>query len=64
MAGLTAYSFGIEDVDRHIILYRKESVPCEDELNALRKGEEWDPEKAKLQKQMVNKLSHRNKNDN
>ncbi|CAG2177157.1 unnamed protein product [Oppiella nova] len=52
IAGLNAYSFGIEDVDRHTIVYKKEFTPSEDELNALRKGEEYDPKKLELIKQM------------
>lgn len=53
IAGLNAFSFGIEDVDRHTIVYKKEFTPNEDELNALRKGEEYDPKKIELMKQMV-----------
>lgn len=53
IAGLTAFSFGIEDVDRHVVVYKKDSVPNEDELLALRRGEVYDPEKVRLQKQMV-----------
>lgn len=47
VAGLLAYSFGEEGVDRHIVIFKKESTPCEDELAALRRGEEWTPEMAK-----------------
>ncbi|KAK7869517.1 hypothetical protein R5R35_002292 [Gryllus longicercus] len=47
VAGLVAYSFGEEGVDRHIVIYKKEFTPSEDELAALRRGEEWTPEKAK-----------------
>lgn len=46
-AGMVSYSFGEEGVDRYIVVYKKESVPSEDELNALRRGEEWNEEKAK-----------------
>jgi hypothetical protein len=53
IAGLNAFSFGIEDVDRHTVVYKKEFSPSEDELNALRKGEEYDPQKVKLIKQLV-----------
>ncbi|XP_054169329.1 sperm-associated antigen 7 homolog [Oppia nitens] len=52
IAGLSAFSFGTEDVDRHIVVYKKEFTPNEDELNALRKGEEYDPKKVELMKQM------------
>jgi len=43
VAGLVAHSFGEEDVDRHVCLWRKEFSPCEDELEAFRQGIEWDP---------------------
>ena len=38
-----AHSFGVEDVDRHVVVWRKEFAPCEDELEACRQGIEWDP---------------------
>jgi hypothetical protein len=44
---MVTYSFGEEGVDRHIVVYKKENVPDEDELNALRRGEEWNEEKAR-----------------
>ena len=44
VAGLVAHSFGEEDVDRHIKVWKKEWQPCDDELNWLRAGKEWDPE--------------------
>lgn len=47
IAGLTAFSFGVEDVDRYVMIFKKEFAPSDDELAAYRKGEEWDPEKAK-----------------
>lgn len=47
VAGLAAFSFGEEDVDRHIVIYKKEFVPCAEELNALRRGVKWDPDSAK-----------------
>lgn len=47
VAGMTAYSFGEEDVDRHIIVFKREYPPTEDELATLRNGEEWTEEKAK-----------------
>jgi len=49
--GLQAFSFGIEDVDRHVVVYKEGHVPCEDELNCLRRGEPYDPEKIALQRQ-------------
>lgn len=48
VAGLGTFSIGEEEIDRRIYMYKKEYAPCEDELAALRRGEEWDPEKAKL----------------
>lgn len=48
VAGLTSFSFGEEDIDRHIVVWKKEFAPCDAELNALRNDQEWDPEKAKL----------------
>lgn len=44
---MVSYSFGEEGVDRHIVVYKKDFVPSEDELGALRRGEEWNEEKAK-----------------
>ncbi|XP_050422615.1 sperm-associated antigen 7 [Adelges cooleyi] len=46
-AGMLAYSFGEEEVDRYIIVFKKDSLPCEDELNALRNGQEWNEDIAK-----------------
>ncbi len=43
VAGLVAHSFGEEDVDRHIVIWKKEQQPCEAELNCLRAGNKWDP---------------------
>ncbi|KAK0073536.1 hypothetical protein PV325_009571 [Microctonus aethiopoides] len=46
-AGVLAHSFGEEDIDRHIILFKKEYAPSEDQLNVLRRGEEWNDDIAK-----------------
>jgi hypothetical protein len=43
IAGLATYSFGEEEVDRHIRIWKKEFAPCERELAAIRRGEIWDP---------------------
>lgn len=51
IAGLATYSFGEEDVDRHIQVWKKEFSPCEGELAALRRGEEWDPVKDKQERE-------------
>ncbi|CAG0892021.1 unnamed protein product [Cyprideis torosa] len=46
VAGLTAHSFGEEDVDRHIVVFKQEGVPSEDELECMKRGEIYDPIKA------------------
>jgi len=51
VAGLVAFSFGEEDVDRFIQVWKKEFSPCEGELAAFRKGEVWDPVKYKQVKE-------------
>lgn len=40
-------SFGVEDVDRYIVVYKKDRGPSEDEIFARRNGEEWNDETAK-----------------
>ena len=47
VANIWAYSFGEEGVDRHIVIFKREYAPSEDQLNALRRGEEWNEEIAK-----------------
>jgi len=42
-AGLLAHSFGIEDVDRHVIVFKPEGMPSEPALMALRRGEPYNP---------------------
>lgn len=48
LAGLASFSFGVEEQDRYVMCWKKEFAPSDEELQAYRKGEEWDPEKAKL----------------
>jgi len=66
IAGLSAFSFGEEDVDRHIVIYKKEFTPCSEELNAARKGLTWDPnavkQKEESDKEDSPKLSRKRKN--
>lgn len=50
VAGLTCHTFGMEDVDRHIVVFKADDLPCEDELSALRRGEVYDPEQVKQRK--------------
>ncbi|XP_069699408.1 sperm-associated antigen 7 [Periplaneta americana] len=47
VAGIPAFSIGEEGVDRHVMIFKREFAPSDDELAALRRGETWDPEKAK-----------------
>lgn len=54
-------SFGVEDVDRYIVVYKKELGPSEDEIAARRNGEEWNAKTAEKYVQMVKRLSHRNR---
>ncbi|XP_053675306.1 sperm-associated antigen 7 homolog [Anopheles nili] len=45
-AGLISMSFGL-DVDRYIVVYKKEHSPCEDEMNARKNGDVWNKDTAK-----------------
>lgn len=49
-ADLTAFSFGLENIDRHTVVYKYDSVPSEEELACLRRGEVYDPERERLKK--------------
>ena len=51
VAGLVSHSFGEEEVDRHIQVWKKEFSPCDNELATLRRGEEWDPVKFQQERQ-------------
>lgn len=46
IGGLAALSFGVENVDRYIVVYKKEHLPSEDELAARRNGDPWNKETA------------------
>ncbi|CAH1240025.1 SPAG7 [Branchiostoma lanceolatum] len=46
VAGLTSFSFGEDENDRYVMLFKKEFAPSDEELEAYRRGEEWDPNKA------------------
>ncbi|XP_013413441.1 sperm-associated antigen 7 homolog isoform X2 [Lingula anatina] len=50
VAGLTSFSFGQDELDRYVMLWKKEFAPSDEEILAYRNGEEWDPEKAKQAK--------------
>uniref|UniRef100_S4RS91 Sperm-associated antigen 7 homolog n=1 Tax=Petromyzon marinus TaxID=7757 RepID=S4RS91_PETMA len=43
VAGLASFSFGDDEESRHVMVFKKEFAPCDDELEAYRRGEEWDP---------------------
>eukprot|EP00794_Sanderia_malayensis_P015004 gene15004-16553_t len=47
VAGLVSFAFG-ENVDRYIMIWKKEFAPSDAELEARRNGEDWDEEKEKL----------------
>lgn len=53
IAGLTAMSFGQEDVDRYIVVYKKDYAPSDNEIMARRNGEEWNKETAEKYIQKV-----------
>ncbi|XP_028517183.1 sperm-associated antigen 7 homolog [Exaiptasia diaphana] len=44
VAGLTTFSFGEDEVDRYVMLFKKEFPPPDEELEAYRNGEEYDPD--------------------
>ncbi|XP_011172028.1 sperm-associated antigen 7 homolog [Solenopsis invicta] len=51
VANILAYSFGEEGVDRYIMIFKREHPPSEDQLNTLRRGDEWNEEVAKKMKE-------------
>ncbi|XP_030648730.1 sperm-associated antigen 7 homolog [Chanos chanos] len=52
VAGLTSFSFGEDEESRYVMLFKKEFAPCDEELEAYRKGEEWDPQKAEEKRRL------------
>lgn len=48
VAGATSFSFGEREEERYIIIFKKEYAPTDEELNAYRRGETWDPEEARV----------------
>jgi len=48
---VVAHSFGVEDEDRHSVLWKKEDPPCDDELACLKSGKAWDPDQNERDKQ-------------
>ncbi|KAL1274227.1 hypothetical protein QQF64_027041 [Cirrhinus molitorella] len=52
VAGLTSFSFGEDEESRYVMLFKKEFAPSDEELEAYRKGEEWDPQKAEERRRL------------
>ncbi|XP_075438279.1 sperm-associated antigen 7 [Ascaphus truei] len=52
VAGLTSFSFGDDEESRYVMIFKKEFAPSDEELEAYRKGEEWDPRKAEEKKKL------------
>ncbi len=50
---LVIFSFGIEGIDRHSVVYKKEFRPTEEELESLQKGDSYDRKLQELREQMV-----------
>uniref|UniRef100_A0A1W7RD47 Sperm associated antigen 7 n=1 Tax=Agkistrodon contortrix contortrix TaxID=8713 RepID=A0A1W7RD47_AGKCO len=46
VAGLASFSFGDDEDSRYVMLFKKEFAPCDEELEAYRRGEDWDPRQA------------------
>lgn len=43
---IVVHSFGVEEVDRHCIIWKKGYEPCEDEIRAMKLGVEYKPAKS------------------
>ncbi|XP_047665570.1 sperm-associated antigen 7 homolog isoform X2 [Tachysurus fulvidraco] len=52
VAGLTSFSFGEDEESRYVMLFKKEFAPSDDELEAYRRGEEWDHAKAEERRKL------------
>ncbi|KAJ4930131.1 hypothetical protein JOQ06_019144 [Pogonophryne albipinna] len=52
VAGLTSFSFGEEEESRYVMLFKKEFAPSDEELEAYRNGEEWDPKLAEQRRRL------------
>ncbi|XP_069499858.1 sperm-associated antigen 7 [Ambystoma mexicanum] len=58
VAGLASFSFGDDEESRYVMIFKKEFAPSDEELEAYRKGEEWDPQKAE-EKRKLKELAQR-----
>uniref|UniRef100_H3CXF6 Sperm-associated antigen 7 homolog n=1 Tax=Tetraodon nigroviridis TaxID=99883 RepID=H3CXF6_TETNG len=52
VAGLTSFSFGEDEESRYVMLFKKEFAPSDEELEAYRKGEDWDPKLAEQRRRV------------
>ncbi|KAM4747865.1 sperm-associated antigen 7 [Rhinophrynus dorsalis] len=62
VAGLTSFSFGEDEESRYIMIFKKEFAPSDEELDAYRKGEDWDPRKAE-EKRKLKELAQKEAED-
>ncbi|NXJ17858.1 SPAG7 protein, partial [Dicrurus megarhynchus] len=52
VAGLTSFSFGDDEDSRYVMVFKKEFAPSDEELDAYRRGEEWDPARAEERRRL------------
>ncbi|NWH72239.1 SPAG7 protein, partial [Piaya cayana] len=52
VAGLTSFSFGDDEETRYVMLFKKEFAPSDEELDAYRRGEPWDPAAAEQRRRL------------
>ncbi|XP_068785659.1 sperm-associated antigen 7 [Struthio camelus] len=52
VAGLTSFSFGDDEESRYVMVFKKEFAPSDEELEAYRRGEEWDPQRAEEKRRL------------
>ncbi|XP_053115516.1 sperm-associated antigen 7 [Hemicordylus capensis] len=52
VAGLTSFSFGEDEESRYVMIFKKEFAPLDEELDAYRRGEEWDPQQAEEKRRL------------
>ena len=49
---LQGVSYGIEGEDRHVVVYKKDHIPCNEEIACLKRGEVYDPVKIELERKL------------
>ncbi|OXU21981.1 hypothetical protein TSAR_006752, partial [Trichomalopsis sarcophagae] len=60
VANILAYSFGEDENDKHVVIFKKEYAPSEEQLSVLRNGGEWNEEIAqKLQRQKIEQIKQK-----